>query len=101
MDKISIHPIEINGEKYYNTRQFAILTGLSEASIYYLMKQGNKIRKLKTKTIKNVTKAPLIEAKELHEFIFTCAGRKNNRGETKCFTFNQDKTVNEFYKVIS
>jgi len=71
---IDIMPMEINGEKYYTIRRFALITNKSAATIRNLTLKGNKIRVLKTIEIMDKLYIP---ASELIKYPFTIAGRAN------------------------
>jgi len=66
---------ELNGERYFTVKGFAMATNRSEQSVRFLMSYGNRIRKLKV--IYMATK-PLIPYSELTEFTFTLPGRNSN-----------------------
>lgn len=64
-------PIEINGKKYYQVKQFAMLTNRTTQSVYKLIKKGNSIRKLK---IFYLGDKPYIPMEEVTEFPFISPG---------------------------
>lgn len=63
----NITPYEIEGEKFYTAKQFALLSDKTTSHIYHLIRKGNKSRKLKHKMIAG---KPMIYACELHMFPF-------------------------------
>lgn len=65
---------ELNGERYFNVKGFAIATKRSEQSVRFLMSYGNRIRKLKVVYIMG---KPLIPYSELTEYPFTMPGRNS------------------------
>lgn len=66
---------ELNGERYFTVKGFAMATNRSEQSVRFLMSYGNRIRKLKV--VYMATK-PLIPYTELTEFPFTLPGRNSD-----------------------
>jgi hypothetical protein len=65
---------ELNGERYFTVKGFAIATNRSEQSVRFLMSYGNRIRKLKV--VYFATK-PFIPYRELTEYPFTLPGRNS------------------------
>lgn len=65
---------ELNGERYFNVKGFAVATKRSEQSVRFLMSYGNRIRKLKVVYIMG---KPLIPYSELTEYPFTMPGRNS------------------------
>lgn len=74
---------ELNGERYFNVKSFAIATKRSEQNVRFLMSYGNRIRKLKVEYIMG---KPLIPYSELTEFPFTVSGRFNR----EVYHYNED-----------
>jgi len=66
---------ELNGERYFTVKGFAMATNRSDQSVRFLMSYGNRIRKLKVVYMAN---KPLIPYSELTEFPFTLPGRNSN-----------------------
>lgn len=68
MNKIvDLTPYTINGQEYFDLRQFALLTGRAVSHISILFSRGNKTRRLKG--IRMAGK-PFIEVREVVEFPF-------------------------------
>lgn len=65
---------ELNGERFFTIKKFALTTNKSEQSIRFLMCYGNRIRKLK---VVYFASKPLIPYSELMEFPFTLPGRNS------------------------
>lgn len=65
-------PITINGRAYWSAKQFSKLTMRGEASVRYLIRKGNRVRKLKAEMIAGRI---FIYAEELFEFPFVIPGK--------------------------
>lgn len=83
-------PIEIDKEMFYSVKQFAILTNRTEQTVKYLMRKGNRVRKLRTKKIGTCS---WVYAKELTEFPFTYTG--TGAIENKVYHYNEKGEVVE------
>lgn len=77
---------ELNGERYFNVKGFAVATKRSEQSVRFLMSYGNRIRKLKVVYIMG---KPLIPYSELTEFPFTMPGRNSD----EVYHYNEDGQI--------
>ena len=69
-----MNPLSIDGNAYYDVKQFAKLTQRSEQSVRFLISKGNRIRKLKCVYFAG---KPFIPTTELTEYPFTLAGRQS------------------------
>ena len=69
--KSKIEPIEVNGELYYTLEQFATITGKTSGHIMRMITTGNRIRKLKSKSLLSKT---MVLASELEDFPFIRRG---------------------------
>ena len=64
----------INGERYFQVKNFAWATKRSEPNVRFLMSYGNKFRKLRVEYIGG---KPYIPYAELTEYPFTVPGRNS------------------------
>ena len=69
-----IKPMTIDGVQYYSVPQFARITHRTTQSVTFLIKYGNKYRKLRYARMATIGKV-LILASELTEYPFTSSGR--------------------------
>ena len=65
---------EINGQKYFEIKNFAWATNRSVQNVRFLISYGNKFRKLK---IEYIGGKPYVPWSELTEYPFTVPGRKS------------------------
>lgn len=70
---------KINGVDCYTIKQFAQLTNKTSATIYTLIKKGNKIRKLKSVRVDKYH--VFVPISELTDFPFTCPGPNRDNSE--------------------
>ena len=68
---IELDPIKIDREEFYTVKQFAYITNRSEQNVRYLIRTGNRIRKLLHMKIGHQL---LIYTHELTDFPFTECG---------------------------
>jgi hypothetical protein len=85
----NFEPFVIDGEPYYSVKQYALLTFKTTATIYNLIKKGNRIRKLKCRYIET---KPMIPITEVTEFPFLSPGPN---GIDKPYYYNADGTIRE------
>ncbi len=70
--------IRLDGEMVYTVRQFALLTHRSEQMIRYLVRHGNRIRRLRA--LKITSRTLYIYATEYHSFPFAVSGKSREVG---------------------
>jgi hypothetical protein len=68
--------IEINKQRLFTVRTFALATKRSEQNVRFLLSYGNRIRKLQ---VIYIAGKPMIPATELTEYPFTLPGRYSNK----------------------
>jgi hypothetical protein len=66
--------VELNGNKYFEVKNFAWATNRSVQNVRFLMSYGNKIRKL---AVEYIGGKPFIPWNELTSFPFTMPGRNS------------------------
>lgn len=69
--------VNVDGTEYWTVHQFAALTNRSVGTIRQLIRNGNRVRKLKNI---NLGRKPLIPLSELFRFPFVSIGRSFNHG---------------------
>ena len=84
----AIQPYRIDGSEYFSVKQFAVLTNRTYQSVMYLMKNGNRVRRLR---VVRIADRPLIPAAELVEFPFTSPGGRVE-------VYHYDKNGNAIYE---
>jgi len=97
MDYI-FEPITIEGNDYYSLKQFSFLVGMTESSIIRLVKNGNKLRKLKSEYFPKISHSPFIPISEYTEYIFTPQGRPAGASDLVGVCFNRDGSKRKIFK---